>query len=80
MMGTAAQLMEKADAAAERERRYTSRKRVNKIALGLSLAAMAFGIFWLVWILWETIVLGVGGLGIATFTQMTPPTPCGARS
>jgi phosphate transport system permease protein len=72
-MGTAAQLMEKADAAAERERRYASRKRVNKIALGLSLAAMAFGIFWLVWILWETIVLGVGGLGIATFTQMTPP-------
>jgi phosphate transport system permease protein len=65
--------MEKADAMQTRERRYAARKRVNKIALTLSLAAMAFGIFWLVWILWETIALGVGGLGIATFTQSTPP-------
>ncbi|HTH77947.1 MAG TPA: phosphate ABC transporter permease PstA [Ramlibacter sp.] len=72
-MGTGAQLMEKADAMQARESRYMARKRVNKIALGLSLAAMAFGIFWLVWILWETISLGVGGLGIATFTQSTPP-------
>jgi phosphate transport system permease protein len=65
--------MEKADAMQTRERRYAARKRVNKIALTLSLAAMAFGIFWLVWILWETISLGVGGLGVATFTQSTPP-------
>jgi phosphate transport system permease protein len=34
---------------------------------------MGFGLFWLVWILLETIILGVGGLGLATFTQMTPP-------
>jgi phosphate transport system permease protein len=73
MMGTGAQLMEKADATQAREHRYAARKRVNGIALTLSLAAMAFGIFWLVWILWETIALGVGGLGIATFTQSTPP-------
>jgi phosphate transport system permease protein len=72
-MGTGARLVEKADAVHARERRYAERKRVNKIALGLSLAAMAFGLFWLVWILWETIALGVGGLGIATFTQSTPP-------
>jgi phosphate transport system permease protein len=72
-MGTGARLIEKADATRERERRFAARKRVNKVALGLSLAAMAFGIFWLVWILWETVVLGVGGLGLATFTQMTPP-------
>lgn len=72
-MGTGARLIEKADAARERERRFAARKRVNKIALGLSLAAMAFGIFWLIWILWETVVLGIGGLGLATFTQMTPP-------
>ena len=39
----------------------------------LSLAAMAFGLFWLFWILWETIRLGVGGLSLATFTEMTPP-------
>jgi phosphate transport system permease protein len=28
------------------------------VALALSLAAMAFGVFWLVWILWETLRLG----------------------
>jgi phosphate transport system permease protein len=33
---------------------------------------MGFGIFWLLWILIETVVLGVGGLNWATFTQMTP--------
>jgi len=55
-----------------RERKYLARKRVNKIALGLSFCAMAFGIFWLMWILIETVVLGIGGLGLATFTQMTP--------
>ena len=49
------------------------RKTVNAIALALSLAAMAFGLFWLAWILFETIRLGVGGLSIAVFTQMTPP-------
>ena len=53
--------------------RHRARKRVNKIALTLSLAAMAFGLFWLIWILWETIALGVGGLTLATFTEMTPP-------
>lgn len=34
---------------------------------------MAFGLFWLAWILWETLRLGVSGLTLATFTQMTPP-------
>jgi phosphate transport system permease protein len=34
---------------------------------------MAFGVFWLVWILWETLRLGIGGLALATFTEMTPP-------
>jgi phosphate transport system permease protein len=73
MMGTGAQLVEKHLAAQQRERRYLARKRVNRVALGLSLAAMAFGLLWLVWILWETVALGVGGLGLATFTQSTPP-------
>jgi phosphate transport system permease protein len=54
------------------ERRYASRKRVNNAALAFSLLAMAFGVFWLVWILWDTARLGVGGLAWATFTQMTP--------
>ena len=57
----------------ERERKYLRRKRTNRIALALSLAAMAFGVFWLVWILWETVRLGFSGLAWATFSQMTPP-------
>lgn len=56
-----------------RARRFASRKRTNIIALTLSLAAMAFGLFWLIWILVETVRLGVGGLVLATFTEMTPP-------
>ncbi len=52
---------------------FVRRKRVNAVALTLSLGAMAFGLFWLFWILWETFLLGVGGLAWATFTQMTPP-------
>ncbi len=52
--------------------KFNSRKRVNSIALALSLAAMAFGLFWLAWILWETLRLGLGGLAWSTLTQMTP--------
>ena len=52
--------------------KFSRRKTVNKIALILSLAAMCFGLFWLFWILWETIRLGIGGISLATFTQMTP--------
>ena len=62
-----------AELQALRARRHASRKRTNIIALTLSLAAMAFGLVWLVWILVETVRLGVGGLTLATFTQMTPP-------
>lgn len=66
-------LAERAALAAVRQARYASRKRVNTIALALSLAAMAFGVFWLIWILWETVRLGFGGLSVALFTQSTPP-------
>jgi len=52
---------------------YQRRKRVNILALTLSLGAMVFGLFWLFWILWETLRLGIGGLAWATLTQMTPP-------
>jgi phosphate transport system permease protein len=52
---------------------HRARKRMNVIALSLSLAAMAFGLFWLAWILVETIRLGVGGLALSVFTEMTPP-------
>jgi phosphate transport system permease protein len=53
--------------------RFARRKLINKLAIGMSLLAMAFGLFWLIWILWETIRLGIGGLNAAVFTQMTPP-------
>ncbi|CAM5782930.1 phosphate ABC transporter permease PstA [Ottowia pentelensis] len=56
-----------------RTARYAARQRVNRVALALSLAAMAFGVFWLVWILWETLRLGLGGMSLALFTEMTPP-------
>ena len=56
-----------------RLRRHRHRKRVNALALALALAAMAFGLFWLAWILWETIRLGFGGLAWSVFTEMTPP-------
>jgi phosphate transport system permease protein len=52
---------------------HQRRKTVNAIALTLALAAMAFGVFWLIWILVETIRLGVGGLALSVFTESTPP-------
>jgi phosphate transport system permease protein len=58
---------------AQRQARYAGRKRLNQVALTLSLAAMAFGVFWLIWILWETIRLGIGGLSFSLFSDMTPP-------
>ena len=61
-----------AEAQQARIAKFNRRKRVNRVALVLSLAAMCFGLFWLAWILFETIRLGVGGLALATFTEMTP--------
>jgi len=52
----------------QRRRRIT-----NAIALTCSLAAMAFGLLWLVWILYTTLSLGIGGLSVELFTQSTPP-------
>lgn len=56
-----------------RANKYARRKMVNTVATVLALAAMAFGLVWLFWILFETLRLGFAGLGIATLTQMTPP-------
>jgi phosphate transport system permease protein len=52
---------------------HRRRKLINQIALALSLVAMAFGLVWLIWILWETLILGVKGLSVAIFTESTPP-------
>lgn len=49
------------------------RKLTNRVALTLSLAAMAFGLFWLAWILWTVLELGLSGLSVSLFTEMTPP-------
>lgn len=53
--------------------RFRHRKAVNVVAITLSMGAMAFGLFWLMWILFETFRLGLGGLSLALFTEMTPP-------
>ncbi len=58
---------------ASRAAMHRKRKLVNMVALTLSMSAMAFGLFWLIWILIETVRLGVGGLNLQTFTEMTPP-------
>ena len=71
---TAATTLSAADALEQtRLSRYAQRKFVNRVALTMSLMAMAFGLFWLCWILFETIRLGIDGLTLDTFTQMTPP-------
>lgn len=70
---TSSKMLNAADLAAMRQANYDKRKRLNQIALTLSMAAMLFGVFWLVWILWETIRQGVGGLSFALFSEMTPP-------
>lgn len=56
-----------------RAAQFAQRNRVNQFATVLALSAMAFGLFWLFWILIETVRLGIGGLSLATLTQMTPP-------
>jgi len=55
-----------------RQAKARSRRRINAVALTLSMAAMAFGLFWLIWILIETFRLGVGGLTWTVLTEMTP--------
>ena len=58
---------------AGRQAMHRRRKIVNVVALTLAISAMAFGLFWLFWILFETFRLGLGGLNLMVFTEMTPP-------
>lgn len=51
----------------------TVRKFKNRFALGVSLLAMGFGLFWLIWILGTAVHLGFSGISLALFTEMTPP-------
>jgi phosphate transport system permease protein len=52
---------------------YRRRKRMNSLMMGVSTTALAFGLFWLIWIvvvlLWE----GASALRPSLFTHMTPP-------
>src|SRR5437016_8176682 len=52
---------------------YAHRRRRNGIAMGLSVAATAFGLGWLVLILGVLLWEGLSGLSLAVFTEMTPP-------
>jgi phosphate transport system permease protein len=52
---------------------YSLRRRRDRIATGLALAATAFGLGWLVVILISLLWNGVSGLSPKVFTQMTPP-------
>ncbi|MBS0292275.1 MAG: phosphate ABC transporter permease PstA [Proteobacteria bacterium] len=71
-MSTSRSLIQAEASASLRAARYHQRKRLNRVALTLSLAAMFFGVFWLIWILWETLRLGLSGLSLTLFTEMTP--------
>lgn len=51
---------------------YTRRRIINAINLTFSVLAMAFGLFWLFWILLTLFDKGLDGISIVTFTQMTP--------
>lgn len=57
----------------QKVKQHKRRKFKNHVALALSLMAMLFGLFWLAWILFETIYLGIGGINLAVFSEMTPP-------
>jgi len=53
--------------------RYNARRRSNAAAMGLALAATAFGLGWLVLVLGALLWKGFSGLSPTVFTQMTPP-------
>ncbi len=52
---------------------YRRRLWVHRIGITLSFAAMAVGIFFLLWILGTLLVKGLGAVNIGMFTQTTPP-------
>jgi phosphate transport system permease protein len=52
---------------------YARRRMVNGVVMALSTAATALGLLWLVLVLWTLLTNGIGALGPALFTRMTPP-------
>jgi len=51
---------------------YTRRRIINAINITFSVMAMAFGLFWLFWILLTLFEKGMGSLSFAIFTEITP--------
>src|SRR5689334_21489317 len=53
---------------------YRARQRKNAVMLTVSALALAFGLFWLVWIICTLLYEGGAALArVALYTQMTPP-------
>ena len=52
---------------------YRRRRRTNAVMMGVSTAALAFGLFWLAWILGVLLYEGANALGPSLFMEMTPP-------
>ncbi len=53
---------------------YRARKRKNSLMLAVSALALAFGLFWLAWIIFTLLHEGGAALArVALYTQMTPP-------
>ena len=52
---------------------YRRRKRMNAVMMTVSTIALAFGLFWLLWIVGVLLWEGGGALRPSLFTQMTPP-------
>lgn len=52
---------------------FRRRRRMNIVMMGVSTAALLFGLFWLFWILGVLLYEGANALRPSLFTQMTPP-------
>ncbi len=52
---------------------YRRRSRTNAVMMALSTVALAFGLFWLAWILGELLWEGAAALRPSLFYRMTPP-------
>ncbi|WWJ86952.1 phosphate ABC transporter permease PstA [Erwinia aphidicola] len=67
------EMQARAELLASRRKMQAWRRMKNRIALTLSLLTMAFGLFWLVWILFATVTRGIDGMSLSLFTENTPP-------
>lgn len=70
---TTMEMQSRAELDASRRKMQAWRRMKNRIALALSMLTMAFGLFWLVWILFATVTRGVDGMTLSLFTENTPP-------